>query len=765
MAGPAIGETIGLLTLARKHGERDVYAGKRAWVRYVLGMQIDVTTDPTTPSTAWSVVMHNVSGGGIGVWSKRALPVGSLIHIRDHTHANSSVWLPARVTHSTIGFRGHLIGALFDHPAPADDPSDPGQTCDRPPADESTAAEVSERREPPIRSLSMKGAFESALASTLAIVIVLTGLYFVPAEIDFMTRAVMAAVCATVIGACCGWITAQGEARFLRSLQAEIRSLAMGTGTPLQLGNAPAKEVAGVRRAFLDLSARWRKREDDDRLRRQKLEEITQIKSNILSIVSHDMRTPLTSILLYAQMLTEELRSLSEEDQLSFLKIISDECTRLSRLVDDLLEVQRLESGRIRWNLQHQDLSATIRACVRVFEVMAVSKSLELVVNCPSSLPSVVADADKISQVLSNLLSNAIKYTPPGGKVELAAEARGSEIVLCVADNGPGIPRDKWDQIFDRFAQLSEANLSEATVGLGLGLYIVNRIVQAHGGTAWVNSEVGRGSQFYVSLPTRESSLTPRTEPETTLSAGRVVVCDPDPELAATMAQALRQEKLDVRVAHCGSRLLSQLHQGDVDVVVTDLLMPDMNGTELLGALNSVRDRSFRTIIHSYEGEGPELTRKGVDVFLRRPVSKEDLVSAVRLAMRKRSAAGLTVLVLDSAAVDTARLTCLLSDAGHTPVVAGSMNEAVALVRDHAIHAILLSSQSLTATWAELKQFGITGVDVTRLVVLCDAVRKHERRMEEEHRVTVVPYRRGREEAVLDILMTNANAMLEEITQ
>lgn len=752
MSQSTTGNTIGLLALARKQGERDAYAGKRRWIRYNLGMQIEVTSDPTVPSASWSVIMHSVSGGGIGFWSKRKIAQGGTVYLLDHTEQNSPTWLEARVSHCTMGLRGYLVGASFADPAAPEEYADEEpKTVTEKPAGHATAPE----RVPLIRSLPVKYAAATALACTLAATIVLTASHYVSLDLNWLSEAALLVGGVAVLGACFGYVTARREPRFLRALQAEIRTLAIGRDKASQLPDAPSTELAGVRRAFLDLGARWRKREDDDRVQRQKLEEVAQIKTNILSIVSHDMRTPLTSILLYTQMLTEELDSLGEEDKRSFLDIISGECTRLSRLVDDLLEVQRLESDRARWNLEQQDLSATIKASARVFEPMAMTKSIEFSVRCPDSLPPVVADADRMSQVLSNLLSNAIKYTPPGGRVELLAESRGSEIILRVADNGPGIPRDKWDEIFDRFAQLSDPNVGETGGGVGLGLYIVKKIVEAHGGALWVNSEVGYGSEFYVSLPIRaeKGAIEPATG--TVPSDRCVLVCDSDSELAATMAQALRAQNYEVRVAHSGRRLRSQLDRGDVDVVVTDLVLPDMNARDLLKALNEVENRSFRTIIHSYEGDGRELTRKGVDVFLKRPVSKEDLVQAVRLAMQKSSAVGLTILTLDAPCINMARLKDLLVEAGHTPVVAGTMKEAVALAHDYAIDIILVSSESLSARWAELKAFGLTGEDGTRIMILSETVRKNERRLEQSHGVALVSYRSGKEEAVLDAIIAS----------
>jgi len=756
------GATIGLVALARKQGERDVYSGKRTWVRFALGMQIDVTLDPTLPDSSWQVIMHNVSGGGIGFWSRREIPAGTLVHISDHSADQRLVWLPAHVIHCTVGLRGYLIGASFDNPASPDDPADAAASI----AAQEDSGESSVPRSPRhIRALLMKCASASALACIVAAASVLITIHYVPNEIGWAAQSALATLAAAIVGALWGWMTTRGEVLFLRNFQAEIRRLALGKSDEGQLPEAPSKELAGIRRAFLDLGARWRKHQDDERAQRQKLEELTQMKSNILSVVSHEMRTPLTSILLYAQMLTEELSALSRDDQQNFLKIIADECTRLSHLVDDLLEVQRMESGRTNWHMEAQDLAEVVRGVTRVFEAMAAHKQTTLTVSCPEKLTPVVADAGRMSQVLGNLISNAIKYTPGGGRVEVIAEDRGNEILIRVADNGPGIPRDKWDQIFDRFSQLSDPDVAENS-GVGLGLYIVRTIVVVHGGAVWVDSQIGAGSCFCICLPTGESHDQAAFDPEDTTNVGRVLVCDADPELTARMAQALRRERFDVRVAHCGRRLLTQLDHGDVEVVVTDLSMPDMGAAELLGALNSLADRKFRTIIHSYEGDGRELTRRGVDIYLKRPVSKDEMVQAVELAMKKRSAAGLTVLVVENAAINAARVNELLTEAGHTVVSAESMKEALTLARDYATDVIVISGESLGARWTELKGFGIGNGDTTRVMVLCDSVRKNERRLQDTHHgVSVVAYRKGKEEVVVDAIVASQHEIEAEISR
>ncbi|MCH7993719.1 MAG: response regulator [Planctomycetes bacterium] len=738
-----------LLERAVEADERDTYAGKRAWTRYRLGMRVEATTDPTRPSASWHVSIHNVSGGGIALWSTVKLPIASAVWVRDCVEEDRPKWLKGRVAHCTVGLRGHLIGVAFDERTSPDSHEPPPLTYHEEETEEFVPVAAAGRLE----TLQTKCIYATiiAVSASIAIMYLLSQNLF--PTLDREMSGVIAIASALCTGALCGWIIARGEARFLRELHLAIRGMASGKLDSCNVTEAPCAELAAIGRAFNELRTRWKQREQGEHIQRQKLEELAQIKTNILSIVSHDLRTPLTSILMYANMLLEASDDLTEEESKDFLNIICDECNRLARLVDDILEVQRLESDAVRLETVSCDLGPTIENCVRVFQPLAETENMTLTSSCLDSLPAVLADADKISQVVNNLIANALKYTPSGGSVHVSAERRGKELLISVADSGPGIPRDKWDHIFERFAQATDLNSGEVA-GVGLGLYIVRCIVQSHGGTAWVDSKVGEGSSFYVALPLEgEPILTPPSLTEGVVNANcKVIACDSDPELAATLSHTLRVHGYDVRSAHSGRRLLQHLEQGDVDVVITDILMPDMSSAELLNALNSFSGRAFRTIIHSYEGDAEGYGRRGVDVFLRRPVSRDELIEAVQVAMRRGSVAGSTAIVVQDEHVNVDRLCRLLSDAGHMTMVAGDVSEATVLCRKYSGDFTVLSSEAALSNRAELLNLIRHSNDTAQLVVLSNSDRKTDRELQEGFGAVLVAYTPGQEEAVVDIV-------------
>jgi len=757
LTGAESGELTCLISKAMRRGKPDVFPGRRRWVRYYVGMRIELAPADPDRGETWTGVMHNISGGGIGFWSKRPMPARTRFRFRDLSEGESAVWIAAHVTHCTVGIGGYLIGARFENPRLPDAESDAGGSAG------AEAAEVASRpvASAPLRSLRTQLAVAGGIAGAAGgLAAAVLGFLCLPVAPYRSLLAAPAAVgSAVVLGSLAGWWLAGRETRFLAGLRAAILRIA-GDSLPVPpAASPPSKELAAIQNAVADLCTMWRKSHDTERAHREKIEELNRIKSNILSIVSHDLRTPLTSIQSCAQMLKDELTTLARADQNHFLDVISDECRRLSRLVDDLLEAQQLESGRTRWDLRSRDLAETILKSARSFEPIAKKKSITFTVDCPPSLPPVQADADRIAQALNNLLSNAFTYTPPGGTVCLSAEAGNNQILIRVADSGPGIPRDKWDQVFDCFTQVANPNVREMA-GVGLGLYIVRQIVERHGGAVWVDSEVGQGSEFHVSLPLRGPEPVPEPDDDA-LSPGRhILVCDADPELAAAIAQTLRGDACEVRVAHSGCRLLAQLSQWETHVVVTDVLLPDMDATELLDALNSMPRRSFRLVVHSYVDDGPELRRRGVDVFVRRPATREEIREAVRVALQKKSANTRTVVLVEAGAADWRKFGRLLSADGHVPVVAKSLPEATGILRGCPADVVLVPADVLTEDWSNLRALCGPGPGGARVIVIGEKLSKAQRRLADQLGVTLLPYRPGNEEVMVEALR-NCQEVLE----
>lgn len=225
-------------------------------------------------------------------------------------------------------------------------------------------------------------------------------------------------------------------------------------------------------------------------------EEIVKLKQEFVSVVSHDLRTPLTSIKLSAETVTLECGDNISSSSRSALDLINDECRRLLRLTGSLLDMARIDSGKIVLNRQETDLAELVITSLNAVEPAASAKGVEL--SCHPISLSVIIDRDRIVQVLINLVSNAVKFSQPGQVVSISLLQTDRTFRLSVKDDGPGIEYDKQQIIFDRFKQ---AHKTDALSGTGLGLAISKMFVEAHGGSIGVTSEPGNGSVFWIEMP------------------------------------------------------------------------------------------------------------------------------------------------------------------------------------------------------------------------------------------------------------------------
>ncbi len=227
-------------------------------------------------------------------------------------------------------------------------------------------------------------------------------------------------------------------------------------------------------------------------------ERITRMKDEMLSAISHEMRTPLTAILGFTELLLNE--NVEEEKVTQFLRLSYQEGERLRELIDDLLDLQRLRAGFIGNLFTPIPVKPLLQEIANIFA--ETSEAHEITVSCPDELPSIIADEQKIHRVLKNLMSNAIKYSPDGGPVTISAKLLKKKKMLSIAvsDRGLGIPLEAQDQLFDRFFRVYHPEIKNIG-GTGLGLALVKEIVKIHEGDVRVKSAPGKGSTFYFELP------------------------------------------------------------------------------------------------------------------------------------------------------------------------------------------------------------------------------------------------------------------------
>ena len=236
----------------------------------------------------------------------------------------------------------------------------------------------------------------------------------------------------------------------------------------------------------------------------RRLKELDKMKSDFVSNVSHELRTPLTSIKGSVDNMLDGLTGTLNEKQVRYLTRIKSNTDRLSRLINDLLDLSRIESGRVEIRSTSLSLTALAEEVAEQLKSLAAEKLIRIEVQPPDPRMTVWADRDKITQVLMNLIGNAVKFTPQNGKVTVALEKNGDDYVqISVADTGPGILSEEKNKIFSKFYQFADID-KEKPKGSGLGLAISKALVEMHGGKIWVESEAGKGSKFYFTLPARQ---------------------------------------------------------------------------------------------------------------------------------------------------------------------------------------------------------------------------------------------------------------------
>jgi len=250
--------------------------------------------------------------------------------------------------------------------------------------------------------------------------------------------------------------------------------------TPLVVGNV----LQGIATVLRDITTQ---------------KELERMKSNFLSVVSHELRTPLHAIKGFVDIILMGKTGPVTEIQRDFLETVKEQTNNLQRLIDDLLEFSRLESGRVTLRLQPVDMPVVIEAVVEKLALSAQSAGVDLINQTPDDIATIMADPWRLEQVVTNLVDNAIKFTPAGGRVIVMAEDIGDYIRVMVSDTGIGIPHEQQERIFDRFYQV-DSGANRQYKGTGLGLTICRHIVEHHRGRIWVESEPGRGATFYFTV-------------------------------------------------------------------------------------------------------------------------------------------------------------------------------------------------------------------------------------------------------------------------
>jgi PAS domain S-box-containing protein len=385
--------------------------------------------------------------------------------------------------------------------------------------------------------------------------------------------------------------------------------------------------------------------------------EAERVKNEFISTVSHELRTPMTSIKGYTDLLFMQAAGPITDGQHKFLTVIKSNADRLATLVNDLLDISRIETGRIRLDRQPNDAARIIQEVVTALSKQADEKDLTLSARIRAALPPVYADRDRLTQILTNLVDNACRYTPAGGKITVSARRVVDKVQVDVTDTGIGISPEDQAKIFDRFYRADHPVVQE-TGGTGLGLAIVKSFVELHGGTLWVKSDPGKGSTFSFTMPIAvfAEPLPPLEEPpEGAQPVGHgkhILVVEDDADIANLVTQHLRETGYEVSISTRGDEVLEIARNEKPDLIALDVRLPGRDGFEVLQDLKlDPETEDIPVVILSIVTDPDKAYRLGAVDYLAKPVDEQRLVSTIHSVLFSRD----MVLICDDSE-DTQRL-------------------------------------------------------------------------------------------------------------
>src|SRR6056297_3578190 len=434
-----------------------------------------------------------------------------------------------------------------------------------------------------------------------------------------------------------------------------------------------------------------------------KAEDANEAKSAFLSTVSHELRTPLTSVLGFAKIIRKRLEdkifpAVDVSDQKikrtmkqvsENLNVVVSEGERLTNLINDVLDLAKIESGKMEWNMRPVFLQDIIHRGIAATSALFEQKGLKLKHNIPEDLPIIKADEDKLIQVIINLLSNAVKFTEKG-TIRLEAYQEKGQLIFEVQDTGIGVAEGDKHKIFERFRQAGDT-LTDKPQGTGLGLPICREIIEHHGGIIWMKSEFNVGSTFFFSIPilgeaaiqepiqldrilrSLKKQISHSSKKKTDGKA-TILVVDDDTPIRSLLRQELTDTGYRVREAANGKAALDMVRLEKPDLIILDVMMPEINGFDVAAVLkNDPATMDIPIIILSIVQDKERGFRIGVDRYLTKPIDTEKLFHEVD-ELLEQGVSKKKVLVVDEDASAVKSLTDVLSARGYKVMKASSEN-------------------------------------------------------------------------------------------
>ncbi len=452
--------------------------------------------------------------------------------------------------------------------------------------------------------------------------------------------------------------------------------------------------------------------------RNQELERASRTKSEFLANMSHELRTPLNAIIGFSELLLDEPdESYGPETRRTYVETIHESGHHLLSLINDILDLSKVEAGRMELHLEEVPIADTVEQVLRTLEPLLARKTIAVEAE-QIEVTELVADEGKLKQILYNLLSNAIKFTPDGGRITVAVTSIDGYVRFTVADTGVGIAPEDQERIFEEFQQL-DVGPARRFEGTGLGLALTRRLTELHGGRIWLESAVGKGSRFHVELPVQTRDEQPLAEPQgpstvpviasPTMPSDRplVLVVEDDPRAANLMAVYLHSGGYRSVVAAAGRDAIEKARELRPAAITLDVMLPDLQGWEVLRALKEDEEvRHIPVAIVSVVDDLQLGYALGATDYFVKPIDRHALLAWLDRFARGSAVApeGVKVLVVDDEPSARELLTGMLKPTGYEVLTAADGMEGIERARTEHPNVILL----------DLMMPGLSGFDVVR---------------------------------------------------
>ena len=410
--------------------------------------------------------------------------------------------------------------------------------------------------------------------------------------------------------------------------------------------------------------------------------EVDRMKTDFISTVSHELRTPLTSVLGFAKLIQKKLEEsifpLIQTDDKKVnrsirqvtenIEIIVSEGTRLTKLINEVLDVAKIEAGKMQWNMEPLAITEVIDRAFSATSALFEQKGLTSVREIEADLPNVLGDKDRLIQVVINLISNAVKFTDQGS-ITCRVKQDNQSIMVSIVDQGVGISESDQPKVFEKFKQVGDT-LTDKPQGTGLGLPISKEIVAHHGGKIWVESEIGKGSTFSFTLPINPESEIPlinfdilieqlkkravsesssQTDSQSVIDASKnILVIDDDASIRNLLRQELEAKGYTVREAGNGQEAITQVRESRPDLITLDIIMDGISGYDVAAILKSdPATLDIPIIIVSVIDDKNKGRHLGIDSYVTKPLDMVLLLREVDILLSSKVSTGKKILVVD----------------------------------------------------------------------------------------------------------------------